>query len=283
MERLEGTFFSTPETGDLELFYQTWQGPDPKGSIILTHGLGEHSECYHQFATDMVQDQWTVHAWDLRGHGRSEGKRGYARDFNDLISDLGSFVEFFKANLNRDRKPLVLLGHSLGGLILLKYLIDMPPREVAAVVCSSPALGVSLEIPSFKKKGAQFLADWMPKITLHNEIDYGDLHRDPERLKEYRNDPLRHDKISPGFYLGLIKAMDEVNLEAVQVQYPILFQLAGREKVVSSSHSEAVFDKLGSKTKKLIVYPDSLHEIYNDLGRALAISDLKNFLREYTR
>ena len=116
MERLEGSILSFDET---ELFYQVWK-PDGegRGQIIITHGMGEHSDSYHQLATDLVQDQWTVYAWDLRGHGRSEGKRGYVNQFTDLIKDFDAFLRNFKSQ-NQARKNNFLFGHSMGGLITL--------------------------------------------------------------------------------------------------------------------------------------------------------------------
>lgn len=276
MERLEGTFFAQDGT---ELFFQQWRGHDPKNYLVITHGLGEHSECYHELASDLAKDDFAVFAWDLRGHGRSEGKRGFVGAFSDLTDDLFTFLNHLKATELQGEKQFSLLGHSLGGLIVLSAVIEKGLLGCQSLVISSPALGVKLEIPAFKRKSAKFLANVLPKITLHNEIDYRDLHSDAQRLKAYEADPLRHDKISPGFFLGIMDAMKNVQIKAGEIHLPTLFQLSGKDRVVDSSAAELIFKSIGSKNKKLYVYPESLHEVYNDIERDRVIADLKSFLR----
>jgi alpha-beta hydrolase superfamily lysophospholipase len=229
-----------------------------------------------------VSDNWQVFAWDLRGHGRSEGKRGYVNDFSDYCEDQKRFIEFVKSNHHPLGKPLVLFSHSMGGLITMKTLIEHAPQNISALALSSPLNGVSLQIPTWKDKGARFLADWMPKFTLFNEINYADLHRDQELLQEYKADPLRHDKISPRLFVGMLEAMDMVRASAAELRLPVIMQLAGRDKIVSTPASEAVFKKISSSQKLLYIYPDSLHEIFNDLDRDLATKDLKKFLTANT-
>lgn len=276
MERLEGTFFSHD---GLEIFFQKWASTHAEKQLVITHGLGEHSDCYHELATELVKDGWNVYAWDLRGHGKSEGKRGFINSFEDITSDLEQFTHHLKANEFSNNKAFSLLGHSLGGLITLTTLIEKGSLGADMVIASSPALGIKVEVSVIKKKAAKFLAGFAPKITLPNEIKYQDLHTDPIRLKSYENDPLRHDKISPRLYLGMIRSMKLVQHKAAEIQIPCLFQLAGKDRIVDTASAEAVFKSIGSQYKKVYVYPDSLHEIYNDLERERVISDLKQFLK----
>ncbi len=276
IERLEGTFFGYK---DAELFYQVWRKGESRGTIVVTHGLAEHSENYHRFATAFAEDGWTVIGWDLRGHGKSEGKRGYVEDFADYCHDLDALVKFLKSQMQTRGKPLFLFGHSMGGLITIKTVINHAPGGVTALCLSSPALGVSLEVPKLKVKAAHILADWLPKVTLYNEIDYSLLHRDQELLKEYRNDPLRHEKISPRLFLGMTSSFTEAFDHAGEIHQPVLMQLAGVDKIVSTPEAERFFDLLGSKKKEILVYAESYHEIFNDLGREEVIGDLKDFLK----
>jgi len=112
LKRHEGTFAGFE---DAELFYQTWTVPDPKGTVLITHGLAEHSDCYHPLAKQLAQEKWNVWGWDLRGHGRSEGKRGCVRDFADFMKDLGAFVHFYRLQSDLpSTQKLILFGHSLG-------------------------------------------------------------------------------------------------------------------------------------------------------------------------
>lgn len=277
IERLEGTFFGFE---DCELFYQLWRPEASRGTIVVTHGIAEHSECYHRFAQVMAQDNWTIVGWDLRGHGRSEGKRGYVADFAEYSDDLDQLIRFVKAQIHKRENPFVLFGHSMGGLITIKTLLNHAPGHLAAVALSSPAVGLSLPVPAIKEKAATFLAEWLPKLTLHNEIQYEQLHRDAELIKEYRNDPLRHDKVSPSLFLGMQAAFKEAFDHAAELHYPLILQLAGKEKIVSTPASEKFFDAYGSKKKEIHIYPDSYHEIFNDLNREEVFADLKKFLNK---
>ena len=142
-------------------------------------------------------------------------------------------------------------------------------------------MGVSAPIPKIKEKGAEFLSNWLPKVTLHSGIDYRVLHKDVERIKAYKKDPLRHDKVSSRLFLGMKEAMKQVSKKASEIHLPILFQLSGDDQLVSTPTAETVFKKIGAQSKRIFIYPDSLHEIYNDLERAEVIQDLKQFLQEH--
>lgn len=273
--RIEGTFWGYQ---DAELYYQVWHPAQPAlGTIIITHGIAEHSECYSRLAEDFANHRYTTMVWDLRGHGLSEGKRGYVNRFQDYCDDLDAFIRFAKTQDYTKGLPLLLFGHSMGGLITLKTLINHSPAQITAIALSSPALGLTIQIPKLKDKAARVLADWMPKVTLHNEIDFATLVRDEKLIREYKNDPLRHDKISPRLFLGMMEAFDEVQASADQIHLPLLMQLAGQEQVVSTPASEKFFEKVASKKKELFIYSESYHEIFNDLDRDAAIRDFLDF------
>ncbi|MCB0351230.1 MAG: lysophospholipase [Bdellovibrionales bacterium] len=276
IERLEGTFWAYQ---DAELYYQVWQPQTSVGTIIVSHGIAEHSDCYQRFAEDIAAHNWTVFVYDLRGHGRSEGKRGYVNRFQDYCDDLDAAIRFVKSQSYAKEKPLVLFGHSMGGLITLKTYVTHSLSGIQCLALSSPALGLTIDIPKLKEKAAHIMSDWLPKLTLHNEIDFRVLTRDENLVKEYKLDPLRHDKISPRLFLGMQEAFQEMSKAAPDIHIPIIMQLAGTEKVVSTPASEKVFSLLGSKKKELFIYTDSYHEIFNDLDRDRVIKDFIGFIK----
>jgi len=276
-ERLEGTFWGYQ---DAELFYQVWKSKESLGTLVVTHGIAEHSDCYARFAEQVAEMGWTVFAWDLRGHGRSEGKRGYVNRFQDFSDDLDNAIRFVKQKYLDRQKPLVLFGHSMGGLITIKTLGHNAPQGLSALALSSPALGLSLAVPKFKEKAATVLAEWLPKMTLYNEIKFDELVRDQNLVREYKADPLRHDKISPRLFLGMTEAFKEAMTFAPEIHLPTIMQLAGHEKIVSTPTSEKFFEALGSKKKEVYIYSESFHEIFNDLDRMDAFRDLEKFLKK---
>ncbi len=262
-----------------ELFYQIWRPDQIRGSLIITHGLAEHSECYQVLAKTLAEDGWQVFGWDLRGHGRSEGKRGFVSDFDDYARDFEIFIKLVRAQAAGGLR-LALLSHSMGGLITIRGLqTGLLSADVLAL--SSPALGLAIEVPKFKEAVANVAFRWLPTLTLHNELDYAILSRDPVMVDSYARDNLRHDKVSPGVFLGMMKAFELAFEQAAEIKLPMLLQLAGQDKLINTSRSMAWFELVTDRRKQMIVYPDSYHEIFNDLDREQVIADLRKYLNSY--
>jgi alpha-beta hydrolase superfamily lysophospholipase len=278
--RKEGVFAGQ---GGAELFYQAWspEAKPPLSTFVVTHGISEHSDAYDRFASALVIRGHDVVAWDLRGHGRSSGKRGHVGEFKNYSNDLAIFLDFLKSN-GRLAGPFFLFGHSMGGLVTLRCALDHGTAGATAICLSAPLLGVSLAVPPLKDLAARALNRFWPSCTLHNEIAYDDLTHDRGIIASYEVDPLRHDKISPPLYLGLLDTIAYVESRASEIRGPFLLQVAGRERIVSRPAMEAFFEKIGSRPdeKKILVYPESLHEIFNDLDRKNALDDLDAFARE---
>lgn len=274
-KRYEGHFKGHDQ---IELFYQTWTPDHVRGLVLMTHGLAEHSECYHPLAQKLMEDGWQVFGWDLRGHGRSEGKRGYVRSIAEYIDDLDCFFKLVSGQ--RNGKNLVLLGHSMGGLVSLRYL-QSKRVDASALTLSSPALGLTMQVPKLKEQLARFAINWVPTLTLHNEIKYEDLSRSEDMQKLYRTDTLRHDKVSPGLFLSMLEAFPEAKADAASVTLPVLMQLSGEDRLVSSEASREFFELLPNKKNQLIIYPESLHEIFNCVERDVVIADLKKYISPY--
>lgn len=259
------------------------------GTVIITHGQGEHSESYHRLIEFFSKSTptWNFVAWDLRGHGRSEGKRGYVSDFNDYIRDFGVFLNFILQN-KKTTEPVILLSHSMGGLIQLKFMTTDYSKEkypqVLAQVCSSPLLGVAVQVPAIKDFAAEVLASVMPKLTMWNEITYDMLTRDPEVIREFEVDALRHDQISSRTYLGFKKAFETIGDEAAKITLPTLFQIADKDTVVSAPAAKSFFEKIKSSQKRIMSYGDGAkHEIYNDTHRQDVFRDLQQQLLRWTQ
>lgn len=276
--RFEGSFRTSNQT---EIFYQLWPVPAARGTMVMTHGLAEHSDCYHPFAKTLQAEGWEVYGWDLPGHGRSSGKRGYVGNFREYTDSLKQFTELIGRERENKSIPLVLFGHSLGGLVTTLTMLDWASSPVSALVLSSPAFGIAVPVPAIKDHAARLAFRWLPSLTLHNEIKYTDLTRDEKMVRSYEQDVLRHDKISPAVYLGLIEGAEQVEKRATTLNLPILLQLAGVDRIVSTRAAQDVFAKLPDKRNVMQIYPESYHEIYNDLDREQAFSDLRKFLSRF--
>jgi alpha-beta hydrolase superfamily lysophospholipase len=259
-----------------DLFFQTWTPPRVRGSILITHGLAEHSECYHPLAKSLNDDGWKVYAWDMRGHGRSEGKRGFVMGIESFMEDLGCLIRKIQKDLDADGN-WVLFGHSLGALVTARFVQENSSNH-SALTLSAPCFGLSVAVPKLKRKLAEVAFKWMPSITMHNEIKYSDLTHDESMRQAYAKDPLRHDKISPGLFLSMVENFPIVIEKAPAITGPVLLQLAGDDRVVDTAVSREFFERLPGKKNQTIVYPESYHEVFNDMDRDQATLDLKKFI-----
>lgn len=264
-----------------KLFLQSWSKPgtEHKGCILITHGIAEHSECYEHLAQALADQGWLVYGWDLQGHGRSEGKRGYIKDFRDFSRDLITLVKKIKEDDSVPSQNFHLFGHSMGGLITLQALCSENAPRIQSAILSNPALGIAIEVPKVKEMASHWLNQFWPTLTLANEVRYHLLSRDPQMVASYGKDPLRHGKISAPLYLGMVDSMKEVKEQMGKIGVPLFFQVSGKDGLVDPQASLDYFkDFTGEKSLKL--YEESYHEVYNDLNKQEAIDDLLNHLGE---
>jgi alpha-beta hydrolase superfamily lysophospholipase len=262
------------------LFYQIWEPTQVRGHLVISHGQAEHSGCYQRLIEGLKELSFAVYGWDMRGHGRSEGQRGYARDFEDYVKDFQLFLQHLRDERGLYPKDLHLLGHSMGGLVQLKTLLNNSHWEFPGQILSAPMLGVAVDVPMYKDLAALVFRNLLPTLTLSNEIKYTDLTRDPEVLNEFNSDVLRHDRISAGVYLGSVATIEILRQNMSKIETPTLLQIPADDPVVGSKTSQELFQKLGASHKVLKIYPDRKHEIYNDLGRDEVFKDVVDFIHK---
>ncbi len=280
MKRTEGYFRGK---NDFELFFQGWVSETARATLVVTHGLGEHSDCYLRLVDGLQKelgpDFLSIYCWDLRGHGRSEGKRGVIKEFQNFSDDLVLFIEFLKKEVQADN--ILLSSHSMGGLVTLNTLVEYPQLQVLGSVLSSPLLGVAVDVPAFKKTGAKYLAELLPNMTMWNEIPNKHLSHEKKILEEFEKDPLRHDRISPKLYLEMLHYTEKIRKLGHRFLVPMLFQISGKDLVVSSPASQEFFKTLGSKDKTLTIYENSHHEIYNDIERHVCFKEMADWIKTH--
>jgi alpha-beta hydrolase superfamily lysophospholipase len=282
LKRNEGKFSGFDGTS---LYYQDWIQPNPaKGVFIITHGQAEHSDCYNRLIKGIKACGWSFYAWDMRGHGRSDGKRGYAGRFDHYVKDYELFLDKILSSPETAGLPVILLAHSMGALVQLSYLTSKgAPSRVKAQILSAPLLAIPFAVNPLKDMAAKLAFKVYPELTLWNELKNTQLTRDQSVLAEYPKDPLRHDRISPGVYLGFLETAQIVLEKAQNIKIPTLLQLAGSDPVVSTPTAEQYFTRLGSSIKKKIVYEHALHEIYNDTIRNATYQDITEFVQPFSK
>jgi alpha-beta hydrolase superfamily lysophospholipase len=279
MSQRSEMLFKCPSDNEA-LFVQRWKPVgDPKAVILMTHGVAEHSECYNHTAQAFAHQGLDVWAWDLPGHGKSYGQRGYVKAFAEYTDRLGEVFQKIKSQ--SQEIPFFLFGHSMGGMITFQFGLHNPTAPVKGYFLSSPAFGVKVQVPYVKDQAARILMHVAPKLTIPHQIVYEELSRDSELTNTYYKDPLRHTKFSAPLYLGILEATESAMQRASEFKAPIVIQAAGQDKIVDVLATQEIFAKLGSPLKRLKIYPDSFHEIFNDTNKQEVIDDFVAFLREF--
>ena len=279
MYKRSESFFNGHDGTKLHL--QKWGVENAKGTILITHGQAEHSDCYLRLIEAFEGQGWNFIGWDLRGHGKSEGLRGYSKDFDDYVLDFKIVLDSCLKFSEVQDKPLVLLAHSMGALIQSCALSEKTYPQVTAQVLSSPLFGVAVEVPEWKDKGAGFINSLLPKVTLSNEIKNEDLTRDVTIMREYEQDTYRHNRISAGVYLGFKREFKKIFARAGNIHLPTLLHISDKDPVVSSESAMKFFDALASENKLLKIFEGGRHELYNDNVRHDVYKVVIDFLKQF--
>lgn len=264
----------------ISIFYRNYPADPERGRLVIAHGLGEHSGRYVNVIERLQPLGFSIWVPDHRGHGKSGGKRGHISNFMQFLLDLHRLVELAGRDLSENQKCF-LLGHSMGGLIALRY-VQQHPQHVDGLVVSSPALGMIVKIPLIKSLLGSMMSRIWPGLTLGNELDSGKISHDPDAVSAYENDPLVHDRVSARFFTEFLGAMQTVHQQASLLRAPVLMQLAGDDHLVNAASSKQFYRKLETPDKTLHVYEGFYHEIYNETQdrREAALQDLEDWLGE---
>ena len=270
----EGHFSSTD---GLKLFYRRWTVPQPRGVCLLVHGLAEHSGRYSHVAQALTEQGFSVWALDHRGHGRSEGIRGDCRSLGDFVEDLHLLVKAVRAT--RPDLPLVLVGHSLGGLIALSYAAEHP-GEVRAVAVSSPALKLAHETPPWKVALVTATSRVMPTALFQNGVNPRVLCHDPQVVEAYMKDPLVHHVLTARCAVALRDAMRRSLDLARQLKAPCLILQAGADEICDPQTAVEFSRRADGNGITFRRYDGLYHELFNEPERARVIGDLCQWLNE---
>ncbi len=250
----------------LALVRRDWPFADASGTIVIVHGLGEHIGRYAHVAARLNAGGWSVAGYDQRGHGASPGERGRIAAEDDLLVDLAAVVDTVRAET---RGPLVLLGHSLGGLVVARFVagaLESPrprwQRDVDALVLSSPALDIGMT-PA-KRALLATLEMLMPNLGIGNGLDANAISRDAAVVAAYRADPLVHDRIAPRLVRFLADAGTAVRALAPRWRVPTLLLYAGSDRCVVPAGSAVFAAAAPPGVVTTHAFALLFHEIFNE-------------------
>jgi acylglycerol lipase len=261
--------------GDVALFMQSWRpddGAQVRGTVVIAHGLGEHSDRYGHVAGRLADEGFAVYAGDHRGHGRSQGPRALIRT-TAVVADLNQLV--IRAATAQPDGPLFLLGHSLGGMIAVIYALAHGGR-LDGLVLSGPLAAVDAS-PVLAGTGRLLsaVAPRAPTIALDPEL----VSRDPEVVAAYRADPLVHHGRIPARTVAQITTTVSAFPDTVTaITIPTLILYGTADGLCPPRGSVMLAERIGADDMTVRAYEGLFHEVFNEPERETVISDLVAWL-----
>lgn len=249
-------------------------GDTPRGVIMLVHGIGEHSGRYSHWIEMFREENYSFLSLDLPGHGRSEGKRGKIRSF-DVIHEMIDILIKISRN-TFPGIPLYLYGHSMGGGMVLEYVLRFNPM-IKAVIATSPWLKLSFEPSAIKAVAAMIAAKIIPGFVQASGLDTVYLSHDSSVIELYNNDPLVHDKISAGLFAAATKAAKFSLANASNLKIPALI-LHGSDDMICSPEGSRKF-AAATQRAELKIWDGGYHELHNEPFRKEVFSYIINWIK----
>lgn len=249
-----------------------------KGSLVIVHGLRDHSDRYAELARHLARRGFAVHALDLRGHGDSEGDREWVDDFDDYVADVDALLR--DAEWKNKGKPLFLLGHSMGGAIALRIVIK-DETKVDGVILSAAALRIP--VGGGKQLGARIAGTITPTMALL-DLDDTRFTRDPDVLARMRTDPLIMQQKGPARTARELFSTVSANSEKFRdIDVPLLILHGERDQVTSPEGSRELYGLAKTADKALKLYPNLVHDLLHEPERADVEKDITEWLSRRTR
>jgi alpha-beta hydrolase superfamily lysophospholipase len=268
--------FTLKRRDGIDLFVRRWDEPgvEPRWTFVVVHGHGEHGGRYAGLAEWFTALGASVYAMDHRGHGKSGGQRGHADSLPMLLDDIDAVVQ--RAS-DETGKPMVLIGHSLGGLLAVAYALDRG-QHIGRAIFSAPALRLRVTVPGWKRTAAGLLPKVAPRLSLSNEIDASDLSHDEAVVSAYRTDPLVHNRISAGMYAATIAKGEALIRRAPELRVPFLLLHGRDDRIVDPAGSQQFFRRATAPERAFCLYPGMYHEIFNEVDRVRVFADMESWL-----
>lgn len=254
------TFRSLKTEDKLDLVLYSSEVKNPRAVIFLVHGMGEHARRYEHVAEYFKNVNIATIAIDLRGHGNSHGKRGHMPSFEHIMNDLKLSIS--EAVSVCKGLPLILYGHSMGGNLILNYLLRNA-EGISGAIVTGPYLRLGFEPPKWKVLLARLFANIYPSLSQPTGLEKNALARSSQVIQEYKNDPLVHDKITASFFINIHQAGIDALARSKELKTAILLMHGANDRLTSPEGSKAFYSNAGPNVTFHLL-EELYHEIHNE-------------------
>lgn len=274
MKTQSGTFMAQDKTS---IYWKGWV-PDnsPKAVVHVIHGYAEHIDRYSNIVNELLPAEYAVFGTDHRGHGKSQGKRGHVKSFQEFIDDE---KQFSRAVINA-RFPIIpyfVLGHSMGSIIAMNY-VEQDAHGIKGLVLSGTGSRPGTYAPKILFTITKILSKILPAIHVKSPLPPEFISRDMDVVKAYVNDPLVYNVITPRLAHEMNRYVVIGARNAGKIKIPVLIQVGSQD--IAFSGQRELFEMVGAKDKTFKLYNGLKHEVYNELAadRAKVLDDLRSWL-----
>lgn len=267
-------------TDGIQLLERSWR-PDgaPSATVAIVHGYAEHSGRYQHVAQRLVANGYAVYAFDLRGHGRSEGRRVLVRAMDEHVADLAAFLA--RVREREPGLPLYLLGHSMGGTIVTLFLISSPDG-VSGAILSGAALQPRRGLSGVTSSLFVLLGRLAPRLPL-GKLGSETISRDPAVVERYDNDPLVYrGRMPAGTVTALIRATRTIDARMEAITLPLLILHGTSDQLTDPDGSRRLYERARSNDKTLKLYDGLFHEVLNEPEQDEVLADVVAWLARVT-
>ena len=259
----------------MALFRRTFAPKQPaRAAIVFHHGFGEHGGFYERFGEEMAVRGFAFSAHDARGHGASPGQRGHVDSWDEFRDDLALHIERVAAE--HPGLPLFLIGHSLGGLVVLDHAYRRS-SGLSGVIALGPAVG-AVGVPPWVMALGRMLSNLWPRFALDSRLERGNLSRDPEARRLFKEDPLYHTQGSARLTVEFEKTRAELIEHAAEIALPVLVLHGGADRIVFPEASRSFFDRLRVGDRQRKEYPSAFHNLLLETNREEVVADLTSWI-----
>lgn len=253
--------FSWQTSDGLTIQALHWRHSDPVAVVGFVHGMGEHVARYAHVAAAFAEKGIAAMGYDRRGHGRSEGQRGHTTSYEAFLQEIKTLVEHMKRVYGD--KPVFLYGHSMGGNLVLNYLLAGEVK-VQGIIASAPWVELSFKPSSIKVQGGKLVRALLPNLSMKNDLNPKALSRNPLEVEAYQKDPLVHDKITPNTGVFMLEKADFLKQYSGTTSIPLLVIHGTDDQILSHDASLQFTERLeGPVVFKS--WEGGYHELHNDL------------------
>ncbi len=266
-------------TDGFELFWRSWVQDKPVASLLIVHGLAEHSGRYERTASHFAERGLACYGFDLRGHGQSQGRRVHVDRFSDYQADVQAIRSLVARN--HPGLPCFYLGHSMGGLIVVLCLLDHP-SEVDGAIVSSPLLAPhpSAEPSAVTKLASGLLSRLAPGMLISSGLDTSALSHDESVVEAYVNDPLVSNKVSTRWFTTTMEAAAKARQSAPGLKVPMLLMQSGDDRLVAPDATRLWASAAPQKLVEFEWWDGFYHEMFNEPERDRVFTRVDRWLGE---